>query len=191
MNQDKNTLFDTEFGLNQLSGNRELLIKMLDRFSSDYASVSQELSDAIQQQDMATGKAKAHTIKGVAGNLGLWKLHHASKDLEEMFKASDANFDACLAEFSTVMTDTFAALERFKSGDPIDTDEAPAADSGSATDNDAKAELQSLLENFEFIDAEKLARLMADAGIDTAKQAELTQAISDLDYPTAIELLNN
>jgi len=193
MNQDKNTLFDTEFGLNQLSGNRELLIKMLDRFSSDYASVSQELNDAVAQQDMATGKAKAHTIKGVAGNLGLWKLHHCSKDLEEVFKSGDGDFNTCLTEFATVLSDTFAALERFKRGEAVEPVEATEEDTATAEapSQDAKAELLTLLENFEFIDADKLQQLLADSGIESSKHADIAQAISDLDYPAAIELLNS
>lgn len=195
MQQDKETLFDTEFGLNQLSGNRELLIKMLDRFAADYASVGQELQDAVAQQDIATGKAKAHTIKGVAGNLGLWKLHHSSKELEELFKAPDSDFTTCLASFNQVMSDTFAALEQFKTGDSAPDDTATATDSeetqSSGSPADAKAELTALLEGFEFIDADKLQQLLQNAGIAEDKHGEITQAISDLDYPTAIELLNS
>ncbi|WP_338293569.1 Hpt domain-containing protein [Planctobacterium marinum] len=193
MQQDKETLFDTEFGLNQLSGNRDLLIKMLDRFAADYASVGQELQDAVAQQDVAIGKAKAHTIKGVAGNLGLWKLHHSSKELEELFKAPDSDFTACLASFNQVMSDTFAALEQFKSGDsaPNDTGTPVEETPPGGSPVDAKAELTTLLEGFEFIDADNLQQLLKDAAITEDKRDEITQAISDLDYPSAIELLNS
>ena len=193
MQQDNETLFDAEFGLNQLSGNRDLLIKMLDRFAADYASVSQELQDAVAQQDIATGKAKAHTIKGVAGNLGLWKLHHSSKELEELFKAPDSDFTACLSHFNQVMTDTFAALEQFKTGDsaPAATSSSDAVTQSNNSPEDAKAELTALLESFEFIDSEKLQQLLKDAGIAEDKGDNIAQAINDLDYPTAIELLNS
>lgn len=195
MHQDKNVLFDTEFGLNQLSGNKELLIKMLDRFAADYASVDKELQEAVAQRDVATGKAKAHTIKGVAGNLGLWKLHHSSKELEELFKANDSDFSAALESFSQTMADTFVALEQFKTGGSEPQTAAPAeSDAASESDappQDARAELIGLLEGFEFIDADKLQQLMQDAGVPADKQADIAQAIGDLDYPSAIELLNS
>lgn len=192
MNQDKETVFDTEFGLNQLSGNKELLIKMLDRFAADYASVDAELQDAVAQQDMATGKAKAHTIKGVAGNLGMWKLHHCSKELEESFKSVEGDFADSLAQFKAVMAETLTALTQFKNGGDAPAAEAEAeAEAGSESPQDAKAELLALLEGFEFIDADKLQQLLNNAGVDADKHAQIQQAISDLDYPTAIELINS
>lgn len=191
MTQDKDTLFDAEFGLNQLSGNRELLIKMLDRFSSDYASFDTDMIAVAEQQDITEGKAKAHTIKGVAGNLGFWNLYHASKELEDIFKAGDGDFGAAAVAFQTSLKATIQALDEFKSGGKPEqsnvTTEAPAEASASGG---AMEELITLLEAFEFIDADKLAQLLQDAGVPEDKRPEIEQAINDLDYPAATELLN-
>lgn len=189
MTQDKSVFFDTEFGLNQLSGNRELLIKMLDRFASDYAQFDAEISTIMQQGDMTAGKAKAHTIKGVAGNLGFWNLHAASKTLEDIFKEGEGDMAAASQEFMESLTGTLEAIEEFKSGGAsAPVPEAPKQEQSPAG---AKEELMGLLESFEFIDADKLAELLSAAGIAEEIRPQIEEAINDLDYPTATELLNS
>lgn len=189
MTQDKNTYFDTEFGLNQLSGNRDLLIKMLDRFASDYKQFDSEMKSTVEQGDLTEGKAKAHTIKGVAGNLGFWNLHAASKILEDLFKSDDAG-DAETAEateaFGISLTGTLKAIEDFKTGGSPAPQEAPKKELSSGG---AKEELVGLLESFEFIDADKLAELLAAAGVPENVRPQIEEAINDLDYPTAMDLL--
>lgn len=186
MTQDPKTFFDTEFGLSQLSGNRDLLIKMLDRFSSDYVNIDEELKEIVAQSDFTAGRAKAHTIKGVAGNLGFVHLHGTSKLLEDMFKDGAGDFATATEAFVASLQGTFKAIEDFKTGGST-PQEAPQE---SAAPVGAKEELMTLLENFEFIDADKLGELMADAGVPEDKRPEIEEAINDLDYPTAIELLN-
>lgn len=187
MIQDKNTYFDTEFGLNQLSGNRELLIKMLDRFASDYAKFDADIKAIVEDGDTTAGKAKAHTIKGVAGNLGFWHLHAASKELEHIFKAGEGDLSAATEAFVTSLANTLKALDDFKNGG---TAEAPKAPEENSSPGGAKEELVSLLESFEFIDGDKLAELLEAAGVPEDKRPQVEEAINDLDYPTAMDLLN-
>lgn len=189
MTQDKSVFFDTDFGLNQLSGNRELLIKMLDRFSSDYVQFDSEMDAIIDQGDMAEGKAKAHTIKGVAGNLGFWNLYAASKTLEDIFKEGEGDLAAASSAFMTSLKGTIDAIDAFKSGGgntPV-TDEPQTEESPQS----AKEELMGLLESFEFIDADKLAELLEAAGVPEDVRPQIEEAINDLDYPTATELLGD
>ena len=189
MTQDQSVFFDTEFGLNQLSGNRELLIKMLDRFSSDYIQFDSEMNTIIEQGDMVEGKAKAHTIKGVAGNLGFWNLHAASKILEDIFKDGEGDLAAASAAFMTSLKGTIDAINAFKSGGSSAA--APKAPESDQSPQGAKEELMSLLESFEFIDADKLADLLEAAGVPQELRPQIEEAINDLDYPTATELLGS
>lgn len=179
MNRDTTVLFDSSFGLEQLSGNRDLLCKMLDRFCSDYANIEDDLSATIAAADQTSCKAKAHTIKGVAGNLGMWNLYHHSKVLEDAAKDTPENMAPAFGEFQTSINATFAEIKGFIAGDS-----APAASAP-----DAISELKSLLEAFEFIAPDKLDDLLTTAGFDDGVKAQVTQAINDLDYPTAISLI--
>lgn len=183
MSQDSNIIFDREFALNQLSGNADLLQKMLDRFSSDYAGMGDELEPIIAQNDHEECRKKAHTIKGVAGNLGFWNLHHHSKILEEAAKDKVPMADV-FEEFKRSLTASFDAI---KTG----SDETPTPAPSMASSKDPKEELSELLNAFEFIDPGKLEQLLDDAGVAEDIKGQIIQAINDLDYPNAIELLEN
>jgi len=191
MTQDKNVIFDAEFGINQLSGNKDLLIKMLDRFSADYSDISHQLQALVAKGDHDDGKAKAHAIKGVAGNLGFWNLHHASKILEDLFRDGGGDPQSAVDQFSQSFDATIAAITAFKQGDAPAASVPPSATpNAESTDTDALTELTSLLESFEFIDSDRLELLLDAAGIPEERRAGLQQAINDLDYSTALELLN-
>jgi len=186
MNSDINTVFDEEFGLNQLSGNRDLLLKMLDRFAADYASFDEEITQLVNAGQLADAKSKAHAIKGVSGNLGFWQLHHASKMLEEALKNESPIEKDTLNQFTVAMTAALEKVQQVKAG-PSASNEQPSA----VSDGTALQDLITLLENFEFIDSDRLAELLDAAGIDSGKRPDIEQAINDLDYPTAMELLNS
>lgn len=187
MNHDTTVLFDSSFGLEQLSGNRDLLCKMLDRFCTDYANIEADLSATIAANDQTSCKAKAHTIKGVAGNLGMWNLYHHSRVLENAAKDVPENMASAFGEFQTSINATFTEIKGFIAGDSVPAATAPEASAASAPD--AISELRSLLEAFEFIAPDKLDDLLTTAGFDGGVKAQVTQAINDLDYPTAISLI--
>lgn len=186
MAQDKTVVFDSEFAMTQLSENKELLVKMLDRFTSDYANISAELEPAIAASDFETCKAKSHTIKGVAGNLGFWNLYHYSKILEDGAKEQSPDLVAALSDFKSSLENSFQAIAQFKSGGEQKTTEEAAPAAG-----DPRAELTDLLNAFEFIAPDKLEQLLSAMGLDDGVKSQISQAINDLDYPGAIELINN
>lgn len=181
---DDNSLLNLEFGLSQLSGNRDLLFKMFDRFSQDYCSISDELSGLITDCNYTEIRHKVHTIKGVSGNLGLNALYHVSKEFEDAAKTYDPDIIRFLEPFCTTLKDTLQEIENAKNG----------VSSDSGNDNNTNTaegiiELKRLLEQNEFISANKLNELLSKAGLDSGKKDKISQAINDLDYPTALSLL--
>ncbi|UAA37527.1 Hpt domain-containing protein [Paraneptunicella aestuarii] len=180
---DDNSLLNLEFGLSQLSGNRDLLFKMFDRFAQDYSSISDELSGLITNGNYTEIRHKVHTIKGVSGNLGLNALYNVSKVFEDAAKASDPDIIRFLEPFSTTLKDTLQAIENAKNGGNSDSG------NNNAGNDEGIAELKRLLEQNEFISANTLSELLAKTRLDSGKKDKISQAINDLDYPTALSLL--
>lgn len=173
---DNNVLIDLEFGLSQLSGNRDLLLKMYDRFSNDYSPFADELASLVAEANYQEIRHKVHTIKGVAGNLGMNALHTICKEFEDAAKRSDPEIEIYLSPFQDKLTATLQEINNLQNG-------------GDSESSNGIAELTRLLEDNEFISNEQLSQLLADSQLSDAQKAQVSQAVNDLDYPTALSLL--
>lgn len=173
----ENLTIDLDFGLSQLSGNRDLLIKMFDRFCSDYAPFAGELQALADSGSTQELRMKVHTIKGVAGNLGFRALHTASKTLENEIKQPNGQLQTLLQQFIVTLNETVAEIDRIKSGA-----DAPA-------NNDGLNELKRLLEENEFISSDRLNELLSGSDLPEQSKMQISQSINDLDYPAALALL--
>ena len=77
---------DTAMGLGTVMGNRGLYVRQLRRFAEAYQDFSAVFLAA--QADVDTGAARraAHTLRGIAGNLGALRVQHAAGELEKACK---------------------------------------------------------------------------------------------------------
>lgn len=78
---------DVDGVLQRFMGSESLAEKFLKRFSSD-ATFSQ-LSGCIEAGDCDGAFRAAHTLKGVAGNLGMTALFDCVSEMTEKFRAKD------------------------------------------------------------------------------------------------------
>jgi CheY-like chemotaxis protein len=78
---------DTADGLLRLGGNRALYLKLLRQFVEQQAAAPAELAALLAAGDLATAERQAHTIKGVAGNLGAGAVQAAAAALERALGA--------------------------------------------------------------------------------------------------------
>jgi len=78
---------DLEQTLARFVGNEALLLKFLKRFLED--KTFEQLTQAIAGKDAEAGFHAAHTLKGVAGNLGLGALFNAISPMVEVLRGSD------------------------------------------------------------------------------------------------------
>ncbi|WP_026375520.1 Hpt domain-containing protein [Aestuariibacter salexigens] len=180
-------LIDMSFALSQLSGNRALVDQLFTRFSQDYKDVSVRLGQQLPNVDAASAKALVHTIKGVAGNLGLKRLHVAAKTLEDAIKTNQ-DINARKDEFDQVMASTLNEIRQLTAGD---APPPPSVSTSQSNDHaSAKRELKNMLERHEFITAEKVRSLMTQLPGSAAQKQRLEIAINDLDYNTAATLLD-
>jgi signal transduction histidine kinase/DNA-binding response OmpR family regulator/HPt (histidine-containing phosphotransfer) domain-containing protein len=80
---------DTETGLNRVGGNTKLYLKILNKFRISQADAIERIETAFNAGDNETSKREAHTLKGLAGNIGAEALQQAAQVVEGEIKAGN------------------------------------------------------------------------------------------------------
>jgi two-component system sensor histidine kinase/response regulator len=77
---------DIKSGLSRVSGNERLYRSLLVKFYNGYSDSTNQIKDALSKEDLELGTRLAHTVKGVAGNLGAKDLQATSAEVEAAIK---------------------------------------------------------------------------------------------------------
>ena len=101
---------DLRAGLSRLGGKKILYRKLLFNFRSDYSNYVQLIRSALNEGNTSKARNMAHTINGVAGNLGASELQHASAALECAIEQGE-DLAAGLDEFEKALAEVMKALE--------------------------------------------------------------------------------
>jgi len=183
------SIFDTKFAINQFSGNRLLLVKILGKFVEQHQDFDTLIAEHLQQQDFQTAKQQVHTIKGVSGNLGMKALHDACKQLE--MSLANQTTEYTLEEFLQVFKQTLTLVQQYSAdSDTQETLETPPEIPPKVTPQQIeRTQLIAALRRNEFISDSKIHNYTQTLDLSAEKLNELKQAIHDLDYPIAIGLL--
>ena len=183
---------DTKTGLRNLRGDTQSYLRLLRQFDSDW---TQELT--ILRQHVESGKLEdaghqAHSLKGVAGTLGLSNIMELARKLEthllksgQAFKPNQINKH--IASLDKALTNLHQALNT------LDTESQRQAQQ---PDNDHQAgqslqHLIALLERDDAMANELLPKV--ESSLRRAYGPEIDQAaqlILKFDYPTAIQILH-
>lgn len=175
------SIFDTQFAINQFSGNQTLLVKILDKFLLQYQNFDTLLAEHCKQNDVDAAKMDVHTIKGVSGNLGLRALHHAAKDLE--LKLTGQLTEQTFEEFLQIFKQTLTLVKSYSA------ENGGNEPSMAAPQSDEKAALIAALKRNEFISDSKMLSYSQSLDLSSEKLDEFKLAIDNLDYASAIKLL--
>ena len=132
---------DIADALQRLGGNRKLLKKLLINFADDFFDAPLKIRKALDSDDMEYIRRTAHTIKGVAGNIGAQKLSKAAADLETASLNGHPD-EGIINHFETILNRATAATGTLKTDPP----ETPADISETWTlPPDIREKLPSLL----------------------------------------------
>jgi two-component system sensor histidine kinase/response regulator len=82
---------DTKDGLGRVAGNRKLYLKLLGQFIEQQGPTLEEITSALAKGDAALAERLAHTLKGVAGNIGAKAVQAAAGTLEKLIRDRAAN----------------------------------------------------------------------------------------------------
>jgi two-component system sensor histidine kinase/response regulator len=111
---------DIKSGLSRVGGNEKLYRSLLVKFYNEYPDSTAQIKDALAKEDQELGTRLAHTVKGVAGNLGAKDLQAASADVERAIKDGNLkNIDELLDTFEQNIQSIMDGLRDF-----VDVEEA-------------------------------------------------------------------
>ncbi len=180
------TLFETDFAYSQLNGNVELLCRLLTKFINEYDDAHNTVRSHLDAQALEPATLLVHTIKGVAGNLGMLALFEQAKTLEPACKSGTADAEQ-IQSFAQVLTATINELKLY-----IDAQQATQNEASAEAQPEAPTEsLTHLLENNRFVSPQKLTHYLANIELNDAMKAQLTKAIQQLDYQSALAILRS
>lgn len=100
---------DYATGLKRVAGNRILYMRLLRQFCEEEADAATRLAVAIGGDDLSTAERIAHTLKGVAGSIGLVHLQEAAATLEKTIRARQG-YQAALPAFAVELKQAIARL---------------------------------------------------------------------------------
>jgi two-component system sensor histidine kinase/response regulator len=101
-------------GLTRVGGNTGLYMKILIKFNNDYSNATEQIKEAIDKGDHELAQRLAHTVKGVAGNIGARDLSGPAGELESAIKhAQTDKIDGLLVDFDKSLNIVLKSLEGF------------------------------------------------------------------------------
>ncbi|MES2263205.1 MAG: response regulator [Pseudomonadota bacterium] len=186
---------DCARGLRHVAGNAELYLQLLDRFRLSQRQAADDMRAELARGDAAQAGRRAHTLRGVAGNIGATGIEQAAHELEaalaEPAAPAGAALDALLAALDGALAEAVTALDRHFAAAAL-----PAPPHGAAAGADGAAEalaqLRALLAEFsgdstDYFDSVRpaLATLLAPATVE-----RLATHMAHYEFAAASQLLD-
>ena len=177
----------------RVGGNVKLLRKQINRFAETQADVMLRIMAAIDCNDSETATREAHTIKGLAGNIGATKMAECAGIVESLLKRGEA--DDLTPTLAAMEQELVNLLEQIDTamGRRTEKEDAPAAAGpvDMAVLADELRQLAALLED----DDSKAVKLvdgitgkLGAVGQDLGAQ-QLKKLIGDYDFEGALDAL--
>jgi PAS domain S-box-containing protein len=194
------TGLDTHDGLTRVAGNRKLYLKLLRQFIEQQGPAVGQVTAALAQGDVALAERLAHTLKGVAGNIGAKAVQAAAGALEKLIRARAAavEVDSAKQQVAAALDPLLAQLQAALVS-PASVASAPTATLATvnpAQSREAAAKLIKLLSEFDpgaadFVEANRAA-LYPLFGTEAWVQFEkLVQGYAFADAQTQLEQAMN
>jgi len=180
-------------GLAITQGNTALYRKLLIKFRENYAGFSTDFQVVQESDDPEAVTRLAHTLKGVAGNIGATQVQQAAAALEQASLSGQSDIEELLQHVVATLEPLIESLAVLDNAGLGSTEMAKPAEGkyDSKQVNELLSRLRELLENddadaTEIID--KLVELPTPA-IDHTLLTQLARTVSDYDFEEALEIL--
>ena len=182
---------DVAGSLKRVAGNKRLYRDLLVQFTTKQNDVASQILAAIESGDRKLAERVVHTVKGVAGNIGLGPVFTAAEKLERtIIREEDAAVPALVEEFAQVLSRQVQAIQQaMRDVMPNRPAEGKCSEGFDARAASAAiAHLRVLLEASDG-DATEAFRALEDALAGTFDQPRLSAlraAISEFDFDGAL-----
>jgi len=184
---------DVEAGLKRTAGNKRLYRDLLAQFAVRHESTGNTIKDAFESGDHNQAERLAHSLKGVAGNLGINQIFVAAGTLESAIRESEAGTGGLVEELSSVMDRQIEAIRAALSA--FSLDEGKRLDARSAKREEVLAAIARLRERLEANSADSSRAFAGVAEILQGTVAAswldaLGAAVKNFDFDAALAKLN-
>ena len=106
---------DITDGLKRVGGSKDFYRKLLLKFADSYHGFEKELRNLLSAGDIETATRNAHSLKGVAGNLGATELFKWAGDLEIVLKDNRVDsLDDNISKVSTTLSEVLESISKFE-----------------------------------------------------------------------------
>ena len=175
-------------GIKRVAGNKKLYVDLLHQFAEKQGNTGIQIGDALQSGDRKLAERIAHTVKGVAGNIGITEIQTAAAGLEKAIREEDPAVPAVLQQFASLLGPQVRAIrEALHDVLPVDTNGAGESPFVAEEASAALTRLKALLEANDgdageaFLDLRKAVK----GHIDNSLLEALGAAVSDFEFDKA------
>ncbi|KQV30547.1 response regulator [Massilia sp. Root335] len=190
---------DSAYGLRHVAGNVALYVQLLDRFRAAQRDAGAEIRADYEAGRLRQAAARAHLLRGVAGNIGARELQTLAQAVEEGLALSSpdrARAASGVRALEAAVEATMESLDRYFAHAAVPPEpaapEASAADGAAGADAlDAAAQLDQLLAEYsgDAIDYFETVRALLAGVLDGERMARLAQHLSRYEFEEARRLL--
>ena len=180
---------DLADGLRRVGGNGRLYRELLVKFAAKNGETGSQISAALESGDRERAERIAHTVKGVAGNMGIKQVQFAAEKLEKAIRDGEVEVSAILQHFTSLLRPQIEAIERAFSisASPATEDDSKGIFDPSAVSREV-GRLRGLLEASDG-DSEEAFRALQSVLVSKVEKARLDALgadISEFDFAGAL-----
>jgi polar amino acid transport system substrate-binding protein len=183
---------DTATGLKRVGGNMKLYSNLLVKFYESNISVMDQIKDAVTKLDHELSVRLAHTVKGVAGNLGAEELNQAAAKLESKLKVGLSGVvNEDFAEFNDQISKVLTELSGWLNSRFVSDVKIKEGTLDESIFTELLGELRILIEENDFESGKKIDELLALPGISDRKELlqEIENEVKNYDFDSALQKL--
>ena len=184
---------DIASGLQRLAGNKRLYRDLLMQFAVKQEKVAEKITKCLEGEDQREAERLAHSLKGVAGNLGITNLFQLAGKLERAIRESGEDVAGIVKDLSLALD---RQTQTLREGLRVATPAAGKQNAGEPPDAlavaAAVAQLKELLETGDADAPRAFANLveMLQNSVASSELDGLGAAVESFDFETALVKLN-
>ena len=178
---------DTKAGLDTANGNEKLYTRLLKKFRETQSEFAEMFNNALQSSDPTEAERVAHTLKGVAGNIGAKNIQTAAQALEQACQENISDKSDLLKAVVDELNPVIAGLSILDSSEQQKTEQS-AVDQ-SAIDS-LFNQLKELLEDDDTDAVDTLDQLLSVFGDHSEKQKliKLRETVENYEFEEALKI---
>jgi len=181
-------------GLKRVAGNRRLYRDLLEQFAVKQGDAATQISAALENGDLKLAERIAHTVKGVAGNIGITEAQSVAQKLEDALRCAEGKALALLVEFASLMTAQVLAIENaLRDSATARREEARSSPFNAEAAADAVSRLRTLLEASDGAAEESFRNLqnVVAGAVEKQHLDDLSSSINNFDFDAALVKLDD